>query len=273
MNYIKLTLCLFSLTAIISCTDDSIDDTDNIIEEKQPNLKLKVDKNENNILEMVIFTPSYDPKYPQGYYPEIFDSIVFKTSEGNNTEKIADYTGPGLTSTTLWGHHFYTTGEKVATLIGYKNNKIIIEDKLTINITNSKDFLNTNWNQFEISEQNSGYINHATSNTLALYNTIKNDTPNILLSNSWDDLDNNNSDYEIISAEKNFKYLSNYITELYGEPKYTIENDPNIKSIFSKRFKSAISDKNPIKIWITNKNKIALIKKNMDYYILAEENK
>jgi len=280
MNYLKFCFYLLFFTITLSCSTDTEDSiVEDNIEKNQSNIKLKVNKNESNILEMLEFNLLYhnDNLTIGTYIADNFDSIVFKTSESDITTIIADVTNSPKIINFKWGHNFYTPGKKIVSLIGYKNNKIVFEDKHHLSITNTKDFLNTNWNDFNVYELYTGYVNLSTTNTITILNSIENKTPTIKLTNTWKDYDIKNIEHESILNEKNAQYLSSYITLLYGNPSYDNENhSTKIESIYLEKFKQPILNNRPIKIWITDKNKIALIETNdltTKYYILVEQNK
>ncbi|MCX8524821.1 hypothetical protein OF897_12945 [Chryseobacterium formosus] len=240
-------------------------------------LKIFVDKQEGNILESFIF--KLEQKNKSTYFGDLaqhLDSLVFKISDYNGTKKIFEKLENGNTGTIQFNHNFYFPGNYNASILGYKSGKITYKDDIDLKISNQKDFLVTNWNNF--SENTPiGYFNALSKNSLVFHNRFENSNPYISVTNSWDNINDYTTD-QIKQMDRDFLY--NYFVKFYSIPQYTEANTSNLKDIYTQNFKKSIKNDIPVSIWITAKNKIALMKEYSTtnssqfygYRIIAEPN-
>lgn len=242
-------------------------------------IKLSVDKTEGNIFDSFLF--KLEQKNQSSYFGDLdqhLDSLVFKVSEIKTTKKLFEKMESGNVGTTQFNHNFYIPGNYNASILGYKNGKIIYKDDIKLNVSDNKDFLVTNWNQFSVSSHSNVYHNALGKNSLAFYNNYENGNPYILVENLWDNV-NGYTENQIQNMDKD--YLYNYFVKIYSTPQYSETNTPNIKDIYVQNFKKSLKNNVPVNIWITSKNKIALMKEYSannplqmyGYRIIAEPNK
>lgn len=283
-NILKLSVIGF---LVVSCSGD-----DQQIEDLKPaetvvindqditNLELKIsaDKTQGNIFESFVFQLSQ--KNSNWYFSNLdehLDSLVFKMAETQETKKIFDKKSNGNSGISKFGHHFYLPGNYTAGILGYKNGNIIYKNQVSLKVTNSNDFLAINWNNFQASNDSTGYHNSLLKNHLSLYSSFENNYPYVIMRNSWDNFSDYTSDQ---ISQKDKEYLYSYINQIYSAPQYSEANTSNLKNVYLQNFKKSINNDVPVSIWITAKNKIALIKEYSKtnpaqfygYRIIAEPN-
>lgn len=240
-------------------------------------LKISVDKKEGNIFESFNF--KLEQKNQSIYFGDLaqhLDSLVFKISDYNGTKKIFEKLENGNTGTTQFNHNFYLLGNYNTSILGYKSGNIIYKDDIDLKISNQKDFLVTNWNNFSENTP-TGYFNALSKNSLVFHNRFENNNPYISVTNSWDNINDYTAD-QIKQMDKDFLY--NYFVKVYSTPQYTEANTSNLKDIYAQNFEKSIKNDIPVSIWITSKNKIALMKEYSTtnssqfygYRIIAEPN-
>lgn len=283
-NFLKISLLgLF----LISCSD-----TDEQIADLTPTetpivndpaltsmeIKLSVNKTEGNIFDSFIF--KLEQKNQSGYFGDLdqhLDSLVFKVSDVKATKRLFEKIDNGNTGTTQFSHNFYLPGNYNASILGYKSGKIIYKDDINLKVSDTKDFLVTNWDNFSVNTP-TGYYNALGKNSLVFYNNLENGHPYISVTNSWDNMNAYTAD-QIKNMDKD--YLYNYFVKVYSVPQYSETNTPNMKDIYVQNFKKSLKNDVPVNIWITPKNKIALMKEYSSnnpsqfygYRIIAEPNK
>lgn len=282
-NILKVSVFGFVL---LSCsgTDELIDDLNKeeiiVNDENLTKLGIKItaDKSQGNIFESFQF--KLDQNSQSTYFGELeyhLDSLVFKMSDSHVTKKLFQKLENGNVGVTTFNHHFYFPGEYSAGILGYKKGKVIYKDQITLKVTDKNDFLNINWNNFQASGNSVGYINALLKNNLSVYSAFEGNYPYIFVRNSWNNSSNFSSD-QINQMDRDFLY--NYLFKLYAAPQYSESNTANLKNVYLENFKKSINNDIPVSIWISPKNKIALMKeysKNnpaqfYGYRILAEPN-
>jgi len=237
--------------------------------------KLKASYKEQNIFEMVTFSISIDGNdFP---FMNIFtlsasyDSIVWKVINLEKTRKVFSYSSDSESNfanfTFQWGHNFFLPDEYKTCLLGYKNNAVIYSDTVSIQITDKKDFLGYNW--IDITKQGDhteGFQDALSENTeFAILKTFHNNIPGIRF-------------FLRDTSSGKGKTLSDYITRLYSNPIYTIENTDLLRKKYQTLFNNKIENAQPQSIWITSTSTIVLLKfapkeNAFDYEIYAEPNK
>ncbi len=279
-NFLKLSIIgLF----MISCSD-----TEELISDINQNettfvndkaltdlgLKISVDKTQGNVFETFNFQlKQKNDSWYFGNLDEHLDSLVFKMAETKETIKIFEKKPSGLALTSKFNHNFYFPGDYNAGILGYKNGKIIYKEQVGLKVKDEKDFLAVNWNNFSES-QSLAYSNYFQLNTISFSLQFENGHPYVILSNWWENSDN----YSDQIHQKNRDYLYNYLLKYYSVPQYSENNTTDLKNIYLQNFKKTINNDIPVYIWITAKNKIALMKeysKNtpsqfLGYRIIAE---
>ncbi|MFY1046230.1 hypothetical protein [Chryseobacterium sp. GP-SGM7] len=261
-NILKISLIGF---LIVSCSDAD-DQVVNLTSTETPivndpelvkmGLKITANQNEGNIFESFIF--KLEQKNQSFYYGELanhLDSLVFKISDYKRTRKLFINYANGNSGTTQFNHNFYYPGNYNASILGYKNGKIIYKDAIDLKVTDNKDFFVIDWNNFTANLPQS-YFNALSNNSLVFYNRYENNNPYVCVMGSWDNYITYTSD-QIQEMDKEVLY--NFIVKYYQQPIYT-ENSPIIKDVYNQNFKKTIQNNIPVCIWMTAKNKIALIK-------------
>ncbi|MFL9832732.1 hypothetical protein [Chryseobacterium terrae] len=219
-------------------------------------LKITANQNEGNIFESFIFR--LEQKNQSFYYGELsnhLDSLVFKISDYKKTRKLFVNYSNGNSGTTQFNHNFYFPGNYNASILGYKNGKIIYKDAIDLKVTDNKDFFVTNWNNFTANLPQ-GYFNALADNRLLFQNRYENNNPYVNMMVSWDNYITYTSD-QIQKMDKDV--LNNFIVKYYQQPQYT-ESSPIIKDVYNQNFKKILKNDIPVSIWLTAKNNIALIK-------------
>ncbi|SMP28142.1 hypothetical protein [Chryseobacterium profundimaris] len=272
---------------LFSCSETEIMDT-NPTEEAQikndPNLadlglKITADKSSANIFEGVIFklTQKNQSIY-FGALADYLDILVFKISNTEGEKVIFQKLPNGNSGTISFNHNFYYPGNYTATIEGFKDGKKIYTDQTSINVSDNNDFLAVNWNGFTATNSNVGYVNVLQNNTLSFKNLFENQHPYVIVRNMWDNM-YSYSDSQIKQMDK--EYLYNYLVKYYSTPTYSEGNgNVDLKDVYTQNFKKSIKNDNPANIWITPKNKIALMKEYdsndsslfVGYHVIAEPN-
>lgn len=272
---------------LFSCSETEIMDT-NPQEEAQikndPNLtdlglKITADKSIANIFEGVIFklTQKNQSTY-FGALADYLDILVFKISNTEGEKVIFQKFPNGNSGTISFNHNFYYPGNYTVTIEGFKDGKKIYTDQTFVNVSDNNDFLSVNWNGFTSTNAGVGYVNVLQNNTLSFNNRFENQHPYVIVRNMWDNM-YSYSDSQIKDMDK--EYLYNYLVKYYSTPTYSTGNgNIDLKSIYTQNFKKSIKNDNPANIWITPKNKIALMKEYdsndsslfVGYHVIAEPN-
>lgn len=282
-NILKLSVFGFVL---LSCsgTDEQIDDLnqeETIVNDEnltKLGIKITADKAHGKIFESFQFKLNQNNQ--SAYFGELeyhLDSLVFKMSDSQLTKKLFQKLENGNVGVTTFNHHFYFPGEYSAVILGYKKDKVIYKDQITLNVTDKNDFLTVNWSNFQPSGNSIGYTNALLKNNLSFYSAFEGNYPYVLVRNLWNNSSNHSSD-EINQMDRDFLYK--YLLKLYAAPQYSESNTANLKNVYLQNFKKSINNDIPINIWVTSKNKIALMKEysknNPDqfygYGIIAEPN-
>lgn len=271
---------------LFSCSETEIIDTNPTETQikNDPNLtdlglKITADKSSANIFEGFIFklTQKNQSIY-FGALANYLDVIVFRISNTEGEKVIFQKLPNGNSATISFNHNFYYPGNYTAIIEGFKNGKKIYSDQTSINVSDNNDFLAVNWNGFTSTGTSVGYTNTLQKNTLVFYNGFENQHPFVTVTNMWDNMQSY-SDSQIKQMDK--EYLYNYLVKYYSNPTYSEGNgNTDLKSIYTQNFKKSIKNDIPVNIWITAKNKIALMKQHSatdpssfyGYIITAEPN-
>lgn len=242
-------------------------------------LKITADKSDVNIFENIDFKLSQKNQSTYfGILADYLDVLTFKISNTEGEKIIFEKTQNGNSVTTSFNYHFYYQGNYTATIEGFKDGKKIYSDQTSINVSDNNDFLAVNWNGFTSTGTSVGYTNTLQKNTLGFYSGFENQHPYVTVTNIWDNMQSY-SDSQIKQMDK--EYLYNYLVKYYSNPTYSEGNgNTDLKSIYTQNFKKSIKNDIPVNIWITAKNKIALMKQHSatdpslfyGYIITAEPN-
>lgn len=282
-------ICKLSLIGLflISCStaDEQIEDLisaePTIINDEnltKLGLKISTDKNEGNIFETFQFKLNQNNQsFYFGILEDHLDSLVFKMSDSQTTKKLFEKSESGNSGVTSFNHNFYYPGNYSASILGYKNSKVIYKDQVSIKVTDKNDFLTVNWNNFAQSNHSIGYQNSLLKNSLSLYSAFENGYAYVMVGNMWNSTSNLSQDQ---INQKDRDYLYNFLVKFYAAPQYSEVIAGDLKSVYLQNFKKAINNDIPVNIWITAKNRIALMKEYSKtnsaqfygYRIIAEPN-
>lgn len=262
-----LTASLLGLLTV-SCSTDSENMIEEPVSQPQPvvnnaniaeiGLKLSVDKTQGNIFESFTFKLEQNNQSVYfGNLSQYLDRLVFKISDTEGQKMMFEKSENGNEGTIQFNHNFYYPGSYTASIEGYKDGKMIFVDKKAITVSDKKDFLAINWNNFSATPNSIGYFNAVSENSLSFFNGFDQMNPYVIMSNSWNTLDPN-STTDIAQKDKEFFY--NYLVKYYAAPTYSENNTADLKNIYLQHFKKAIKNDVPVHIWLTSKNNIALIK-------------
>ncbi|AZA85817.1 hypothetical protein EG349_02945 [Chryseobacterium shandongense] len=257
---------------LFSCSETEIIDTNPTETQikNDPNLtslglKITADKSDANIFENIDFKLSQKNQSTYfGILADYLDVLTFKISNTEGEKIIFEKTQNGNSVTTSFNYHFYYQGNYTATIEGFKDGKKIYSDQTSINVSDNNDFLAVNWNGFTSTGTSVGYTNTLQKNTLGFYSGFENQHPFVTVTNMWDNMQSY-SDSQIKQMDK--EYLYNYLVKYYSNPTYSEGNgNTDLKSIYTQNFKKSIKNDIPVNIWITAKNKIALMKQHSATY-------
>ncbi|MCL1653860.1 Uncharacterised protein [Elizabethkingia miricola] len=273
----KYILPLSFIISVISCSDRTDGQTENKEESKTPftKLSLKTKQSEANIFDVVNFylEPTAKDKDVSIYDLRMsYDSIVVKTKGEDKGVVVLNAKENSLKLTQTWANYYYLPETSITYLYGYKGNKIVLKDSVRVDIKNSKNFLDTNWKNFNPEAINTGYSNITKPYYFSIRKQKTDNTPSIILYNHWDTP--NSSDNPFYTKQSK-DILKNYITKLYSKPTYTIEADGSLDQRFSDHFSAKLNGEKPLAIWITPTSKISLMEytafsSNVNYKIYAE---
>lgn len=267
--YLFLILSLFA----VSCNDD---DNDNDLGKEDDIIKIELytEKDIANIFEIVTFGITVDRSFNLLELRETYDSLVW-TVEDLGRFNILPYNR----FTWQWSHNFFIPKEYETVLTGYKDNKVIMTDKLSVKIVNDKDFLSSNWDEItDSATTGTGYYNvFGGDSEYSTYHRYENQRPSMDVYIWYNRAKTDEAQFSEYSKEKLFSLM----TALYAEPKYSKADDPNeIAEQYDKLFKHKEDDgAEPLNIWITPSSRIVLLKykgyvlsEAMEYRIQAEPN-
>ena len=272
-------IVLYSLLVVAIMTSCSARNEDLDLETTTPivkyDLKIESNKTEGNIFEPFVLkmTSKMDNTDLINYMRKNFDSIVLRISDTEGSRKIFEKKDENNISYDLfWSHNFYLPGKYQLKMYGYKNSKVLFEDIKDVQVSNVNDFLNVNWNNFNLDNYATGFVTSSELNSLALTNGYENNVPYVTVTNFWENVNYNDA------GIKDLNYFTSYLTKLYGPPLYSSANNPDIIQIYSDNFSKKLLNDKPVLIWVTEKNKIALINrftkkppvKDDGYKVIAE---
>lgn len=272
-------IVLYSLLVVAIMTSCSARNEDVDLETTTPivkyDLKIESNKTEGNIFEPFVLkmTSKMDNTDLIKYMRKNFDSIVLRISDTEGSRKIFEKKDENNLSYDLfWSHNFYLPSKYQLKMYGYKNSKVLFEDIKDVQVSNVNDFLNVNWTNFNLDNYATGFVTSSELNSLALTNGYENNVPYVTVTNFWENVNYNDA------GIKDLNYFTSYLTKLYGPPLYSSANNPDIIQIYSDNFSKKLLNDKPVLIWVTEKNKIALINrftkkppvKDDGYKVIAE---
>lgn len=221
-----------------------------------PVLKLNAKESQKNIFEYMEFNLHAKNDFTLLDLTEAYDSIVWKVSDLEGRCKIMEQDG-STHFTFKWSHNFFFPAEHKAILLGYKSDKVLYSDTISVKVTNDKDFLGYNWKDIKDPSGNStGYVNVLSDHYgFATSHDIYQDVPSVsLFVRQY-----NKKENESIFIQKSEKILSDYISTLYSAPTYNA-TDNTLLEKYNHLFTNKIKNAYPQSIWLTPKAKIVLLK-------------
>lgn len=229
--------------------------------EKQESLENKVlflykpEKVEMNLLEITNFSIVFEEPASLAQIQKRYDRLewVVQDEEG---EQYSFTLMNANEFTFKWGHCFYHPGTFKSYLLGIKDERIIYQsDTVTLKISNTKDFLGWNWNEFPdktISENS--FVNILDPSFELAYFSLDNPEQKGICTYL---LNSKQQDEDIFSQEA-FRKLYNYMEELYGEPVVDKES-ADLNTMYEAEFSYQYKDAQPLAIWKTSKSRIVLL--------------
>lgn len=285
MKCILLITSLLFLVASCSSDQPSSPDWENPKNPDKPGnsdfigIKINASVKEANIFDNVQFTLSFDKNCNMYDIRQNYDSLVWIVPELNGVFNVMRTSEFNLS----WGQSFLSEGKFLTILQGFKDNKMVLADSVTIKVKNKRDILGYYWNDIT---ENQNMI-YGTPNILDSYYGIytrkiyEDATPalEVYFSLNYKGHIPDNIIRPFYEKEQE-KIAYDYITKLYGNPKLSYEKDASIVEIYKKTFKQPIGKiLLPRYIWRTKTSNIVLLQ-DYDkwgewhtYFVLAEPNK
>lgn len=285
MKCILLITSLLFLVASCSSDQPSSPDWENPKNPDKPGnsdfigIKINASVKEANIFDNVQFTLSFDKNCNMYDIRQNYDSLVWIVPELNGIFNVMRTSEFNLS----WGQSFLSEGKFLTILQGFKDNKMVLADSVTINVKNKRDILGYYWKDIT---ENQNMI-YGTPNILDSYYGIytrkiyEDATPalEVYFSLNYKGHIPDNIIRPFYEKEQE-KIAYDYITKLYGNPKLSYEKDASIVEIYKKTFKQPIGKiLLPRYIWKTKTSNIVLLQ-DYDkwgewhtYFVLAEPNK
>lgn len=242
-------------------------------------IKINASVKEANIFDNVQFTLSFDKNCNMYDIRQNYDSLVWIVPELNGVFNVMRTSEFNLS----WGQSFLSEGKFLTILQGFKDNKMVLADSVTIKVKNKRDILGYYWKDIT---ENQNMI-YGTPNILDSYYGIytrkiyEDATPalEVYFSLNYKGRIPDNIIRPFYEKEQE-KVAYDYITKLYGNPKLSYDKDASIVEIYKKTFKQPIGKiLLPRYIWKTRTSNIVLLQ-DYDkwgewhtYFVLAEPNK
>ncbi|MDY3069217.1 MAG: hypothetical protein SOR57_06065 [Parabacteroides sp.] len=263
--FLSLLLCLLGT----GCDKYSENWEEQESSEKEVLFLYKPEKVEMNLLEITDFSIVFEESASLAQIQERYDRLewVVQDEEG---EQYSFTLMNAKEFTFKWGHCFYYPGTFKSYLLGVKNERIVYQsDTVTLKISNTKDFLRWNWNEFPdktISENS--FVNILDPDFELAYFSLDNpDQKGICVY-----LLNSEQQDEDIFSQEAFRKLYNYMEELYGEPVVDKES-ADLNTMYEAEFSYQYADAQPLAIWKTSKSRIVLLEVQKEWksiYLFAE---
>ncbi|WP_139249720.1 hypothetical protein [Mariniphaga anaerophila] len=221
-------------------------------------LKLKATRTQGNIFDLMEFNMYSEEEFTSQNLIEIYDSVVWVCTNTNQRLQILESSGHGSRFISKWSNCFFLPAEYETCLLGYKNNRVISADTVSVSIVNDKDFLGYNWSDVvNTSTVSTGYQNAFIKGyDFATRSVVTDNGSSLHLF-----LFQTNSGDGVAFAQKSRQVLLNYINSLYSAPTYSFDVDNSLSEIYNQLFRNTGTGVTPEYIWITPKSNMALIKK------------
>lgn len=227
-------------------------------------LKLSANKSNPNVFDDVQFTLINGKNAADGLcmvdINAAYDSITWSDSveEGHflvaNCKETEEYSHAFCHFS--WNHNFIYPGHHETWLKCYKNGVVMHCDTLKIEVTNNKDFIMFNWNDVNSRDQEPKGYNDAFNEKQAITTSSSNkDGTTVIelgLFNATED--------GAVFAKKSEVFLTKFISTYFKDPAYTKSEPNTLEEQYNQLFKVKPQSASPLAIWLTEKNKIALLK-------------
>ncbi len=221
-------------------------------------INLRADAKKGNIFQMIQFGLYAEEDFSLLDLTEAYDSLVWTASGTDGRYKVYEHGHePGYSYSHLalgWGHSFFLPGEYETVLTGYKDDKAIRADTLTVTIADGKDFLCYDWNEITArGEGGTGYADVLSDRNFTTSVGFNDNGPsvNLFLWDTWE-------------SEESVGILSDHISSLYSAPVYGL-GDESLVERYEALFKNRREDEYPLSIWITEASNIVLVKWDTGY--------
>ena len=220
-----------------------------------------------NVFDLTLFHLYYKGQeiwfFPPSELHDYADSLVW-TSSSHPGESMKVYHQEssdgyfGCQMKNQWSCVFIRPGMYDTVISYYRDGKVLKCDTVRLEVQNRKDFLMWNWadvNEETQDEWNIGINNPFREDNKGEFTyrrTYLDNTPGIVLQSSCIYTDR-------ATEDKKIDQLYEYISEFYGKPKFD-KGDKEVNEYYTKSFGHQREGVSPICIWVTEKNKIALLR-------------
>lgn len=237
-------------------------------EPKFPTLEIKgasLNTHTANIFEPVHFYLEGD-NYMNWSLSQLCDSLVFSVMGEDGSRRVY-YDEKGHSELIVgWDHYFYLPQGCLCRIQAYKNNEVIYNDAIEVNLTNGKDILMYDWDEVADASKLgtvgfNNFIEPQYSIVTAAY--FKENTPSVKVT-----VENPES------LEDARTWLYEYMKKLYKDPVYS--ESAEVKTKYAELFVSAQEDETPLYIWKDDKSVVALVEQYDEFvpvtrvYVRAE---
>ena len=282
----KIVFILLTFLFLYSCSDgndlvkDDGDESGNGNNSSSVKISLKAKAQEANIHTMMEFylVPGEDCTMLD--IMESYDSLVWRIEGEKGRLNLLSHAPGWMSFTSRWGHCFYEENHGNVILEGFKDGKVVLSDSVRIEVYNKRDFLGYNWKD----------ITSSTNHRTGIANILKSELEISFIERYIDGLPSlyvyfepawevgrDEKLSENFYTQKQETLIRNYISKLYGDPKFSFEKDADkLVESYHKIFKQEEDAYTPRYVWETKTTNIALVSKYVDwgdyqaYYIYAE---
>lgn len=262
-NYFILILCLLLFQ---SCKDEVLvidEDIPQIEEEYVYQISFTVESNDVNMRDLTAFKlrlkdidAQMFPFLHKDY--DYLDSLIWRVEGIDKAVNLYSNNRKG-SKTIGWSHAFNLPGIYKTYLHGYKDNRLVIADTISINVFDKRDFLEHNWNSLSASMYvTSNYANEFYDYDFGSVVTIKDNNKSIVVYPRPTD--------RAKSSHENSKIaLKSYMDKLYGKSILELGDD-KLGSFLQEYYPSNPSTEEVLSVWQNPTTNIFLVKYNLEEY-------
>lgn len=244
-------------------------------------ISLKVKQEKANIFDAMEFYLVPDRDCSLQDVVEAYDSILWRVKDNKGTLKLLEQTTYSVIETSFtysWSHNFHNEGSYHTIMDGYKDGKIIRSDTTIVVTENKRDFLYYDWKDITSSSKGlEGNANALESEYEISFNKKYIDEFPSLYVHFSAFHKTKEEEAKKFYNEKQEKLMLDYISGLYGSPKFSFDKNPaTIQEDYHSIFQKEDDSYTPRYIWQTETSNIALVKEYNEWgehyecYIYAE---